>query len=103
MPDEAATKCLLQSVMTFLGGGLFGTLLGHFLAIGRDARNRKHAAEAAKKSRINDFKGFMSGFRSWAERSSLDQLGDNFSARVHEVRVETAKIKIGRASCRERV
>jgi hypothetical protein len=58
MPDET-TKCLLQSIVTFLGGGLVGTILGFFLDLGRDARNRKHAEEKARQSRKTQFLGFL--------------------------------------------
>lgn len=92
MPDEAATKCIEQSVATFLGGGFVGAILGHFLAIGRDNRNRKQAAKSAREGRIRDFTANMSGVRSWMERSSLGQLGESFDRVIHEVRTEAARI-----------
>jgi hypothetical protein len=59
MLDEATTKCIWQSVATFLGGGLAGTILGHFLAIGRDVRNRKHEATKTSRTRKTQFLGFL--------------------------------------------
>ena len=41
MPFPATENCLLLSVITFLGGVFSGTVLGHFLAIGRERRLRK--------------------------------------------------------------
>jgi hypothetical protein len=93
MPDEAATKCVLQSIVTFFGGGFVGAILGHFLAIGRDSRNRKHAAESARKMRIRDAKSFMSGFRSWIERAELTQLERDFHGRVNQFRQEIALVR----------
>lgn len=91
MPDEAATKCLLQSLMTFLGGGLVGTILGHFLAIGRDARNRKHASETARQTRIREFRAVMGGLRSWGE-NYCGQVPE-FYARIPIFREATARIR----------
>lgn len=45
--------------MTFLGGGVFGAVLGHFLALGRDKRNQAHADRVARRSRKEDLLGFL--------------------------------------------
>jgi argininosuccinate lyase len=69
MPDEATTKYLLQFLMTFLGGGLVGTILGHFLAIGRDARNRKHASEVDRQARKTSFLAFLNVWEAEVDRN----------------------------------
>lgn len=93
MPDEATVKCIWQSIATFLGGGFVGSLLGHFLAVGRDKRNQTHADEYARQLRLSEFKGYLSGFRSWVERSSDKDRGDGFHAQVNEFRRETGRIR----------
>jgi hypothetical protein len=70
MPSEpTTTNCFVQSVLTFLGGGLGGIFLGHFLAIGRDSRNRKHANDLARRTRKTNLLAFLNVWSSEVERN----------------------------------
>jgi hypothetical protein len=83
----------MQYVLTFVGGGIAGTLLTFWFELGRDKRNRRYTVESERRNRLRSFRGFLSGFRSWVERSSISELGEKFSDKVHEFRVETATIR----------
>ena len=74
MPDEAAVKCIWQSIATFLGGSFVGTWLGHFLAIGRDKRNQRHAHDVAREARKNNLLAYLNVWSSEvaANRRSAD-------------------------------
>lgn len=48
-----------QSIITFLSGGLVGTILGFLLDLGRDARNNRRADKLAAQGRKTDFLAFV--------------------------------------------
>lgn len=91
-------KIELNPTVIFLAGTAWAALwaavgwwLNHKLSTVRDRRKRTYDLEDAMDERRRHFDGFMSGFRSWAERSAPDKVSDNFSDRVNEFSVEAAK------------
>jgi hypothetical protein len=92
MSQGENTRLIISNLATFS--------LGYFLHVLKargDKRARKEAAETeakkARQSRIREFKGFMSGFHSWAERSLLETLGHELSSQIHSLRERSAMIK----------
>jgi len=79
-------------ILSSLASGAIGYVLHVLKARGED-RARKHADENAQKDRIREFRGFMSAFHSWAQRSILENLGKEFSARVHLLRERSVMVK----------
>lgn len=65
----------------------------HKLSKIRDQLAREHALEDARNNRKRDFRGFTRAFRSWAERSSLGNMGDEWNNRVHPFREHAARIR----------
>jgi len=83
---------LIGAVWAALWAGA-GWLANHKLSAARDRRARKYALDDAQNERRRDFRAFMSGFRSWMERSTLENLGSEFSSKVHTLREQTAGIR----------
>jgi len=85
MPDQPTNSWIVSWTLTFLGGGVAGTFLGHWLAIGREKRERRR-----------DFLGFMSRFRSEAEagRNRLSmRFAQTCAERIPEFRYKQASIR----------
>jgi hypothetical protein len=90
---EALEDVLVALIMGGVGGSITGAVVAHHLAKKRDAANRQELRILKREDRIREFLGFMSQFRSWAERSSHEERGQQFRNRVHPFRAETTKIK----------
>ena len=85
------SEILLCTILPLLGV-VVGWFANHWLSSARDRRARMHALEDAREDRKRDFIGFMGGFRSEAERSYPTEFCKVFPSKVHQFRVESAKV-----------
>jgi hypothetical protein len=69
-----------------------GWWANHKLSTVRDRRARKFALEDARGERRRQFNSFMSGFRSWAERTDVPERGKDFNSRVNVFREAIGRI-----------
>jgi hypothetical protein len=92
MPEQSTTNCILSSIVTFLGGGFVGTVLGHFLAIGRDRRARRCVLADATEERKQRFLSFMRAWRLGVVRNSLLLTVTNFDNKVSLFEGEVSRI-----------
>lgn len=90
----------LDATQIFIYGTLwagFWALVGWFanfkVAAYRLRIAHQHALDDARADRIREFKGYMSGFRSWVERSSIGEVGEGFHDMVHRFRVASALVR----------
>ena len=83
--------------VSVFGGGIVGGIVSASLTYCYNRRlaaeNRKALKNLSQDERKRNFRGFMSEFRSWAERTPFQIAGDQFSERVHAFRNEAARIR----------